>query len=387
MIQPPEATEALSLGILSERGTGYWMPIDASTIAGNVDFVFNFILVISIIFFALIVFAMAYFLIRYNRDRAKEPGESPNQNMLLEITWSVIPLILVLAIFYVGFKEYMNLAISPPGAYEIQVLGQQWQWAFTYPNGYMDTELHVPIGRPIELVMTSQDVIHSFFVPAFRVKKDLVPGRYTKTWFEATKLGEFDLFCAEYCGTGHSDMLSTVIVHTEDDFKTWLKEASDFFDRMSLVDAGEKLYKLKGCASCHTNDGKGSVGPSFKNLYGKYEVLKGGERITVDENYIRKSLLDPAAEIVAGFEPVMPTYQGRIEDREILAIIQYMKSLSEEYKDTVIETWEEEESVDEGEDNEGVERSEEGESLGEESEFGGESPDNGDSDGEEEDGD
>jgi cytochrome c oxidase subunit 2 len=185
----------------------------------------------------------------------------------------------------------------------------------------------VPVDVPVRLVLTSEDVIHSFFVPAFRVKKDVVPGRYNTAWFEATAAGEYDVFCAEYCGTGHSDMLAKVVVHPPGEFEKWLAEASDFLSRLSPADAGERLVKTRGCRQCHTVDGKANIGPSFLGVFGRAGKLKDGASYTVEENYIRRSILDPQGEIVAGYEPVMPTYQGRLKDQEITAIIEYLKTL------------------------------------------------------------
>ena len=209
------------------------------------------------------------------------------------------------------------------------VTAQKWSWQFTYPNGYTDENLHVPVDRPIRLVMQSQDVIHSLYVPAFRIKRDVVPGRYNKAWFEATVPGEYQIFCAEYCGTGHSDMLAKAIVHRPGEFESWLRKASDFLSTMTPEEGGRKLYKIHGCGQCHSTDGSPLTGPTFQGIFGHQVSLAGGGTVKVDENYIRESILNPAAKVVAGFEPVMPTFQGRLEDKEITAVIQYINSLSE----------------------------------------------------------
>jgi cytochrome c oxidase subunit 2 len=306
----------------------FWMPPQGSTVAHHVDWLFSFILAISVFFFLLIVILMVVFIIRYRRREGVEVEASPSHNMALELTWTIIPIVLVVVIFFFGFKGYLDMATPPANSYEILVDGQKWNWTFSYPNGYADANLHVPVGRPIRLVMSSADVIHSLFVPAFRIKADVVPGRYSKVWFEATEPGEYELFCAEYCGTSHSDMIAQVVVHPVGEFETWLEEASNFLETMSPVDAGRKLYQIRGCQQCHSVDGTGKTGPTMLGVFGRSQVLADGSSIIADENYIRESVLEPVARVVAGYEPVMPTYQGRIKDEEIIAIIEYLKSLS-----------------------------------------------------------
>jgi len=316
------------LGLLPDEGSP-WMPEQASTVAGTVDWLFNFILGISVVFFVAIVVVMVVFVIRYRRREGQQAEASPSHNMGLEITWTVIPVILVVVIFYFGFRSYLDMATPPANAYEVLVTGQKWKWTFTYPNGYVDENLHVPVDRPVRLVMSAADVIHSLYVPAFRIKMDVVPGRYSTTWFEATAPGEYDLFCAEYCGTSHSDMLALVIVHPVGEFETWLAKASDFLATMTPVEGGRKLYQVRGCAQCHSVDGSAKVGPTLKGVFGASHVMADGQSVLADENYLRESILEPAARVVAGFEPVMPTYQGRLKDEEIMAIIEYIKSLSQ----------------------------------------------------------
>jgi len=305
----------------------FWMPPQVSTFASSVDWLFMVILGISIVFFVLIVALMLIFVIRYRHREGHEPEASPSHNLPLEVVWTAIPVVIVMVIFYLGFISYLDMATPPANAYEVRVEGQKWKWTFTYPNGYVDENLHVPVDRPIRLVMSSADVIHSLYVPAFRIKRDVVPGRYSKEWFQATTPGEYEIFCAEYCGTGHSDMLSHVIVHPPGEFEQWLEKASNFLDTMTPVEAGRKLYQVRGCQQCHSVDGTAKVGPSFKGIFGEPQALSDGSKVVVDENYIRESILEPQAKVVAGFEPVMPTYQGRLKDAEIDALIQYIKSL------------------------------------------------------------
>lgn len=309
---------------------GVMLPPQASTVAPAVDSLFHFIFWVSAFFFLLIVGLMLFFVIRFRkRPGYQKASEAPTHNTFLELTWSGIPLVLVMVMGVWGFKVFLDINTPPANAYEIQVTGQKWKWLFTYPNGYVDEALHVPVDQPVRLVMTSEDVIHSFFVPAFRIKKDVVPGRYTKLWFRATKAGKFPVFCAEYCGTGHSDMLTSVEVHEPGGFERWLEAASNLLNTLPPAEAGRRLYQTRGCSQCHSTDGTGGIGPTFKDLFGHEVALRGGERVVADENYLRESILEPMSKIVAGFEPVMPTYKGRLKDQEITAILAFIKSLSE----------------------------------------------------------
>ena len=314
---------------LAQQMGSFWMPPQGSTTAAGVDWLFGFIFWICAVFFVGIVATMSYFVARYRRRPGVEAVKTATHSNVLEITWSVIPLLLVIVIFFLGFQVYLDMRTPPANAYEVQVSAQKWSWSFTYPNGYIDPDLHVPVDRAVRLVMQSEDVIHSFFVPAFRIKMDVVPGRYTKTWFRATDPGEYVIFCTEYCGTGHSDMLSTVVVHPPGEFENWLDEAANFLETLPPDEAGEKLFTARGCPQCHTVDGSAGIGPSLSGLYGSSHVLADGASVIVDENYVRESILEPQAKVSAGFEPVMPTYQGRLEDEEITAIIAYMKTLVE----------------------------------------------------------
>lgn len=309
---------------------GAMLPPQASTVAPAVDSLFQFIFWVSAFFFLLIVGLMLAFVIRFRkRPGYQKASDAPTHNTFLELTWSGIPLVLVMVMGVWGFKVFLDINTPPANAYEIQVTGQKWKWLFTYPNGYVDEALHVPVDQPVRLVMTSEDVIHSFFVPAFRIKKDVVPGRYTKLWFRATKPGKYQVFCAEYCGTGHSDMLTSVEVHEPGGFERWLEAASNLLNTLPPAEAGRRLYQTRGCSQCHSTDGTGGIGPTFKDLFGHEVALRGGERVVADENYLRESILEPMSKIVAGFEPVMPTYKGRLKDQEITAILAYIKSLSE----------------------------------------------------------
>ena len=223
----------------------------------------------SVVLFVGVVAGMVFFAFKYRRRNADELPGVVNENKLLEITWIVIPTILVLITFTWGFKAYIKLGVAPPQSYQIQTVGAQWLWNFTYPNGTTTTnELHVPEGRPVKLIMSSEDVIHSFYIPAFRVKHDVLPGRYTSIWFEATQTGEYDVFCTEYCGTQHSEMQSLFVAHDPDDYDRWLTEASRWWEGMDPVEAGALLYQKRGCAQCHSVDGSGGIGPTFLGSFG-----------------------------------------------------------------------------------------------------------------------
>lgn len=317
---------------LAQAGGSFWLPDPASTTARYTDYLFYAIFYISTFFFGLIVVLITAFLILYRRRDSRTKGEkTPSHNTALELFWTFVPLCIVIYIFATGFVGYMEMRTPPPDAYEIRVTGQKWKWFFSYPTGYVDESLHVPVDRPVRLVMTSRDVIHSLFIPAFRLKMDLVPGRYTSTWFHAVRPGEYPLLCAEYCGDNHSSMLSTVVVHEPGRFEKWLEEASNFMKNLSPVEAGRILYQRQGCAQCHSLDGTRKVGPSFKNIYGEPVQFADGTSGIADENYLRESILVPDAKIVAGYPPQMPPYQGLLDEDKIAALIAFIQSLSDEH--------------------------------------------------------
>jgi len=308
----------------------FWLPTAGSTVAGDVDSLFMFIFWMSTFFFLLILGMIIFFSVRYRRRRgdAERLDTGMSHSRALEALWIGIPLILVMIIFGWGFRGYMRMRVVPANALEVKVTGQKWFWSFEYPEGATTVnELVVPEGQAVKLLMSSQDVIHSFYVPAFRIKQDVLPNRYTVTWFEATKAGDYDLFCAEYCGTKHSEMLGKVRVLPHREYTAWLEEAAFSGEGMSPVDLGQKLYVSKACITCHTIDGRPGNGPTFQNLFGHSAEMADGSVIEVDENYIRESILSPRAKIVAGFQPIMPTYQGLLKDREIDALVAYIKTL------------------------------------------------------------
>lgn len=285
------AAIAAGAGLLGQTAPHFWMPVEASTSAGQVDRLFNFILAISIVFFLLVVFLMTWFVLRYRRRPGVEAVKTATHNTPLELAWSLIPLGLVILIFIFGFRSYLDMTVPPENALDIQVHAQKWAWQFTYPNGYTDATLHVPIGTPVRLVLSSEDVIHSLFIPTFRIKKDVVPGRYNQMWFQATVVGQFPIYCTQYCGAGHSDMLSSVFVHEPGGYEKWLANAASQAEHLPPPEAGLHLYKTRGCASCHTIDGSRLVGPSFKGVFGHQVPLSDGTSVMADENYVRESIL------------------------------------------------------------------------------------------------
>ncbi|MEM7227761.1 MAG: cytochrome c oxidase subunit II [Planctomycetota bacterium] len=318
---------------------GFGMPEQASTVAAEVDFVYNFITWLSIFFFVAIVGVMLYFCVKYRRghgDNVRHAEQTSTHNTPLEVTWTIIPLLLAIGIFYVGMRGYLNLRTVPANAYEIDVTAKKWSWEFNYDDeaGSATTAaLIVPVNRPVKLNMMSLDVLHSLFIPAFRVKQDIVPGRFTYHWFEATEVGEYDLFCTEYCGTGHSDMNAKVIVVEEEEFKERIKEEAEYINRYyedKLQWAGLRIYQGRGCTQCHSLDGSEGIGPSFKQTYemwGAERVFADGTSAIVDENYIMSSLRNPQDQVVANYAGAMPAQQFKL--REMIAVARFIKSLNE----------------------------------------------------------
>lgn len=318
----------------------FYLPSGGSTFAKDVDGLYYSIYWLCVVLFVGILVTMSYFAYKYRRRQASEiPTGGPTHATGLELFWSITPLFIVMAIFFAGFKGYLKMAIAPSNAMEIMVTARKWSWQFVYPqNGYSEVnQLVVPKGVPIKLIMNSSEdsnlispVIHSFFVPSFRIKKDLVPGQYSTLWFEATEVGKFQIYCTEYCGDGHSDMLATLVVKEQDEFVKWLDGVANA-KIVPTAELGEKLYRKLNCYTCHSDDGTTKNAPSFKGLWEKNELLSDDTGVSVDANYIRESVLRPQAKIVKGFEPskgiVMPTYQGSIKDGEITAVIEYIKSL------------------------------------------------------------
>ena len=305
------------------------LPPRGSEYAGQVDDTYFLIFWISTAFFFLVAGLTAYFAIKYRR-RPGNDGPTPNitHHGGLEAAWTLLPVIPLMLIFVWGFHDFVDARVAPGNALEIKVVAKKWLWAFEYPSGVRAiNEIHVPAGRPIRMVMTSEDVIHSFFVPTFRIKQDVLPNRYTDLWFEANELGEHILFCTEYCGKGHSDMIGKITVDTPADFDEWLETGGDLGKDLPPAEFGKILFRIRGCYTCHSLDGSVVEGPSFKGSFGTERKLKGGGTAVMDENYILESLMKPQAKVVSGYPSTMSTFQGLLKEREINALIAMIKEL------------------------------------------------------------
>lgn len=336
------------------------LPLAATDLAVRWDHLYEFLIAISAFFFIAVMALMIFFAIRYRH----RPGVKPKYltgSHTLEAIFVFGPTFLLLLIFFWGYAVYHQMTQAPANAYEIHVIAKQWVWQFQYDNGRTTTaEVYVPLNRPVKMIMTSQDVIHSFFVPNFRIKQDVVPGMYSSVWFEARIPGKHQIFCAEYCGTSHSQMLAKVIVLTDDQWRAWNdgkkienipdardvaanwdaqrrtaesdsiatgESASRFEPVLSLAQQGKALFQSKGCVSCHGSDGNNKLGPSLRGIYGHPVLLSDGSQVMRDENYLRESIEQPQAKVVRGYNPVMPTFQGLVNETEMNALIAYIKSL------------------------------------------------------------
>ena len=307
------------------------MPPQASTFAPQVDMLYAFLLMVTAFFSVLIAAFVIGFSIKYRRRSDSQRTPHIHGSTALEIAWSIIPLGIAMVMFFWGASMFVTLKRPPDDAMQVNVVGKQWMWKIQHLEGRREiNELHVPVGRPVKLTLTSEDVIHSFYVPAFRIKQDAVPGRYTTAWFEATKPGSYHLFCAEYCGTMHSGMIGQIVVMDPADYQAWLTAeapapAGVAAGGESLVAAGRALFEKNGCVTCHQ---PGSVlGPMLAGIVGTSVTLQDGSTVKVDEDYLRESILTPQAKVVKGFAPVMPTFKGQLNEEQILQLIAYIKSL------------------------------------------------------------
>jgi cytochrome c oxidase subunit 2 len=307
-------------------------PEQASTTAAAVDRLTIFLLVVTIFFTLLIFLCIVYLGLKYRRrsttpeptEMADPPPPRVETNKALELTWTVIPFIITLIIFGWASSVYIHVSRPPNDAMEMYVIGKQWMWKIQHPQGRREiNELHVPLGRPVKLLMTSQDVIHSFFIPAFRIKQDVLPGRYTSEWFQATRIGEYHLFCAEYCGTQHSGMVGKIVVMEPAKYEEWLAGAPA--DDTPAV-AGAKLFNSQryACATCH-----GQKAPTLAGLYMRRQKMADGSEVVADEAYLRESILEPHAKTVAGYPPLMPSFQGQLSEEQVMQLIAYIKSLKD----------------------------------------------------------
>lgn len=291
--------------------------------AGKVGSAFVFIAAVSFVLLVIIVGTMILFVVRYRRSKHPEPSPT-KENLALEIGWTAVPVLLVMLMFYFGFVDFEYIRNPPKNAMVVDVVGRQWSWLFKYANGKQEDVLRVPVGKPVNLIMTSQDVIHSFFVPAFRIKEDCVPGMKTHLWFQATETGSYQVFCTEYCGQGHSHMRSQVVVMPQADFEKWYSAAEE----TGTEAQGFNLLKSKGCLGCHTTDGTRKVGPTYKGLFGKTETVttEGRKRtVTVDAAFIKDYVRNPNVDRIPGYPPIMPKIQ--VTDQELDKMIAYLKTL------------------------------------------------------------
>ena len=310
---------------MSGNGT-FQLPPQSSTVAPDIDALYYFIFWGSAFFFLLIVGLSLFFVIKYRRREGEERKERATHNTPLEIIWTIVPTILVMIVFVWGFKGYMNLHVAPANSLEYYVTAKKWLWEITQPNGEVTiNDMTVPVDQPVKVILRSEDLIHSFYIPAFRVKQDAVPNRYTTLWFQATAPGDYDIFCAEYCGVGHSQMLAKIHVLDAPAWAEYLKSTGGKPGDMPLARWGAKLYESKACITCHSLDGSKKTGPSFQGVFGHPVALAGGSTVTVDEEYIRRSIMEPAAQVVAGFQPVMPVYGGTLTPEDLDGLIAFIK--------------------------------------------------------------
>ncbi|MDP9267942.1 MAG: cytochrome c oxidase subunit II [Acidobacteriota bacterium] len=300
-----------------------FMPEQASTMASQVDLLFLFILSVLVFFSSAIAITIIVFAVRYRRSTHRR-AEQIEGSLALEIGWTVIPLGIALIMFVWGAVIFFGMNRPPAQSMEIYGVGKQWMWKFEHLDGQREiNQLHVPVGRDVKVILASQDVIHSFYVPAFRIKSDVIPGRYSYAWFRATKVGRYHLFCAEYCGTMHSGMIGEVVVMEPADYEQWLAGGPT---EGSLAQNGEKLFQQLACNTCHRAD-SGARGPNLVGLFGSTVTLQDGRKVIADENYVRESILNPQAKVVQGFQPIMPTFQGQVSEEGLLQLVEYVKAM------------------------------------------------------------
>lgn len=342
----PAAQAVAEPGIHTQGANAVWETVSpwatlpqASTFAEGTDLLYVFIVALSVFFFVLIMGVQGYFMWKYHRKSDDQKTSSITHNGKIEFLWSAIPAVLLVVIFVWGEVDFLKQTVPPADAVQVRVTGRQWYWTVEYPD-YPGVQLSssvddnvvtlvVPKGKPVQLTMTSEDVIHDLYIPAFRVKRDVVPGRYTTFWFEATQVGEFNLYCAEYCGDQHSAMIGKVKVLEPELFEPYVRDLGKLEqkDGEPPAEFGRRIYEKRGCNACHSLDGSPKVGPSWKGLWNKQETTDKGS-VTVDDNYIKESIEDPNAQIVAGYEGVkMPSYKGQLDDKQITALIEFMKTL------------------------------------------------------------
>ncbi len=303
-------------------------PPEASTIAPQTDAFYFFLVLISVVGLVLVGVMVLVFSVRYRKSRSPEATHIEGST-LLEATWTIIPLALFMVCFVWGALLYFRIYDPPTNAMNIYIVGKQWMWKAEHPGGQHEINaLHIPIGRPVQLTMVSQDVFHSFSIPAFRVKREVIPGRYSTVWFTATTPGTYHLFCTQYCGTLHSAMIGDIVALTPDDYQKWTAGSTS---GMSLAQNGERLFASLGCSSCHTA-GDAARGPNLWGLYGRKEILQNGQSVTVDDAFLRGCILNPTTHQVAGYLPIMPTYQGQVSEEGLIDLVEYIKGLDSNFR-------------------------------------------------------
>ena len=300
-------------------------PVQASTLAPEVDNLYFFITAVTAFFAVVVVICVIVFAIKYRDKTGEKVGAPITGSIPLELGWSIVPFFVSMAIFGWATLVFFQIVRPPDQTLQIYSTGKRWMWRFQHIDGQAEiNELHVPVGRAVKVTFTSEDVLHSLYFPSFRVKADAIPGRYSSVWFTPTKVGEYHIFCAEYCGTRHSGMIGTVIVMEPDQYQAWLSGGGT---GMSMQARGEQLFSQMGCVTCHLNDGSGR-GPSLAGAFGTQVTLQNGATVNIDEGYVRESILTPQMKVVAGYQPVMPTFQGQISEEGVMSLIEFVKSKS-----------------------------------------------------------
>jgi len=298
-------------------------PAQASTLAPAVDNLYFFVTAVTAFFALLVALYVVIFAVKYHDRTGDKVGQPITGSIPLEIVWSIVPFVIAMVIFGWSTLVFFDLVRAPDQTLEIYSTGKRWMWRFQHLDGQSEiNQLHVPLGRPVKVIFTSEDVLHSLYIPAFRVKADAVPGRYSSIWFTPTRAGEYHLFCAEYCGTKHSGMVGSVVVMEPNAYQAWLSGGGG----LSMSARGEQLFQQHGCSGCHLSDGSGR-GPALAGRYGMQETLANGTTVVVDDTYIRESILTPQARLVAGYGPVMPTFQGQVNEEGLMSLIEYIKTL------------------------------------------------------------
>ncbi|HVW77494.1 MAG TPA: cytochrome c oxidase subunit II [Alloacidobacterium sp.] len=303
-------------------------PPEASGIAPYTDSLYFFLVLISLVGMTVVVLLVVLFSVLYRKERNPEATQIEGST-LLEATWTIIPLALFMVTFVWGALLYFRIYNPPTNAMNIYIVGKQWMWKAEHPGGQHEINaLHVPVNRPVQLTMISQDVFHSFSIPAFRVKREVIPGRYSTVWFEATKVGSYHLFCTQYCGTLHSQMIGEIVVMSPEDYEKWTNGSTS---GASLAQTGERLFASLGCSSCHSGNAD-AHGPSLAQVYGSKVQMANGSFATVDDAFLRDSILNPTMHQIAGYAPIMPTYQGQVSEEGLIDLVEYIKNLNSNYR-------------------------------------------------------